>query len=224
MDFTMIDFAQARRNMVDSQLRPNGITDGRILEAMGHVAREGFVGQGQEQLAYMDGEVALKGIGQTARSLIEPMVFARLLQAADVRADDHVLDIGAATGYGAAVLSRLVGHVVAVENDASLAAALRQNMSGLGNVTVVETALELGAAARGPFDLIVFEGRIEAVPEALFLQVKNGGRIVCALGEKDTAKCCVYQISGATHTQRSFFDMAAARLPGFDKPKASFAF
>ena len=220
----MLDFTQARRNMVDSQLRPNGITDARILDAMQLVAREQFVGSAQQSLAYMDGDISLKEVSSSSRYLIEPMAFARMLQAAEVRLEDRVLDIGAATGYGAAVLSNLAKHVVAVESDYLLANIARDNLSGFGNVTVTENELTKGAPNAGLFDLIVLEGRVEVVPNALFSQVKDGGRLVAAVGSTDMAKCCVYKISGKTRTQRAVFDISIAPLPGFGKLKAAFAF
>ena len=220
----MFDFAQARTNMVDSQLRPNGITDGRILDAMQSVMRERFVGQAQQSVAYMDGDIALKEASLAPSFLIEPMAFARMLQAAEVSPTDRVLDIGAATGYGAAVLSNLVAQIVAVESDASLVAIARHNLSSSANVSITEGPLSQGAPNAGLFDLIVLEGRVEEVPNTLFSQVKDGGRVVAAIGSRDMAKCCVYKISGQTRTQRAVFDISVAVLPGFGKVKAAFAF
>jgi protein-L-isoaspartate(D-aspartate) O-methyltransferase len=168
----MFDFTQARTNMVDSQLRPNGITDSRILDAMQAVRREDFVPQGSRDVAYMDGDVPLKGAA-TPRYLIEPMAFAKMLQLADVRESDRVLDVGCATGYGAAVLAQLAGHVVALESDVSLMAAARENLKGKVNVSLMENTLSDGAKSAGPFDLILIEGRVENMPEALFSQLTS---------------------------------------------------
>ncbi len=220
----MLDFTQARINMVDSQLRPNGVTDYRILDAMQLVLREDFVGTGQKALAYMDGNVVLADATHTPRFLIEPMAFARMLQVAEVKSSDRVLDIGAATGYGAAVLSQLVTQVVVLESDAGLASLARHNLAGYAHVTLHEGDMAKGAPDAGLFDLIVIEGRVEVVPNALFSQVKDGGTIVAAVGSKDMAKCCIYKISGQTHTCREAYDISVAALPGFEKPKASFAF
>jgi len=220
----MFNFAQARTNMVDSQLRPNGITDARILDAMALVAREDFVGSEQQSLAYMDGDVALKEASNGPRFLIEPMAFARMLQAAEVQPNDRVLDIGTATGYGAAVLSHLVAQIVAVDSDALLAAAAKRNLTASSNVTVVEGELSAGVPSAGLFDTIVIEGRIEEVPNQLFAQVKDGGRVVAVVGSAKMAKCFVYKISGQTHTRRPVFDVSVAALPGFGKVKATFAF
>jgi protein-L-isoaspartate(D-aspartate) O-methyltransferase len=220
----MLDFTQARRNMVDSQLRPNGITDARILDAMQSVMRENFVGQAEQSLAYMDGDVALKEATFGPRFLIEPMAFARMLQFAELDPSDRVLDIGAASGYGAAILSKLVSQVVAVEQDAGLAALARQKLAGLENVTINENALAQGSQHSGMFDLIIIEGRINEVPIELFSQVKDGGRVVAVIGARDNAQCCVYRISGRTHTMRAAFDISVAALPGFGKLKTTFAF
>lgn len=220
----MFNFAQARTNMVDSQLRPNGVTNLNILDAMQSVLREDFVGSAQKSVAYMDGDLALAEASNSRRFLIEPMAFARMLQAAEVNANDRVLDIGAATGYGAAILSKLVKQVVAVESDSGLAHAARQNLAGLLNVTLNESDMAKGAPQAGLFDLVIIEGRIEEVPNALFSQVKDGGRVVAAVGQQDMAQCRIYKISGKTHTQRSVFDISVAALPGFGMTKPSFAF
>jgi protein-L-isoaspartate(D-aspartate) O-methyltransferase len=216
----MFDFAQARTNMVDSQLRPNGITDGRILEAMQVVKREDYVPEGQRTIAYMDEDVPLSG----GRFMIEPMAFARMLQVAQVKPQDRVLVVGTATGYGAAVLSLLAASVVAVESDAGLAALARENLANLAKVSVMEGDLAAGCAKNGAFDLIVIEGRVEQVPEALFAQLANGGRIVAALGGQEMAKCCIWTVSGPKRAQRAAFDMTIAPLPGFGKPRPAFAF
>jgi protein-L-isoaspartate(D-aspartate) O-methyltransferase len=220
----MSNFAQTRINMVDSQLRPNGITDGRILSAMQSVPREAFVGEAEQAVAYMDGDVVLKAAQDGARYLIEPMAFARMVQEGQVAETDKVLLIGAGTGYGAAVLSQLAAQVVAVEQDAGLAAVAKDKLSGHANVSVVQGALAQGAANQGKFDVVVIEGRVEQVPAGLFAQVKDGGRIVAAVGARDMAKCCVFVISGANHTMRRAFDISVAALPGFAAPKPAFAF
>ena len=220
----MSNYAQARTNMVDSQIRPNGVTDIRILDAMHAVMRENFVGDDQQSLAYMDGDVPLREATNGPRSLISPMVFARMLQAAEIRSGDRVLDIGAATGYGAMVLSQIASQIVAVEQDSALAAILRKNLGSVANVSIIEGAIDAGAPGAQQFDLIIIEGCVPQVPNALFSQVKDGGRIVAAVGQPEMAKCCVYKISGQTHTFRKAFDISMAALISSVKPKPRFAF
>ena len=219
----MFDFVQARINMVDSQLRPNGITDFRILDAMQAVKREDFVPDAQRSVAYMDGDIPLGG-ATSPRWLIEPMAFGKMLQLAELRESESVLDIGTATGYGAAVLSYLAGHVVAVESDAHLMATARENLKHTVNVSLIEGSLLEGAPQAGPYDLILIEGRVENVPEALFSQLTSHGRIIAAYGSQDMAKCCIWSGAGAARTQRSAFDISIATLPGFKKPAVGFAF
>ncbi len=219
----MFDFAQARTNMVDSQVRPNGITDARIIDAMSVVKREEYVPEAQRSLAYMDGDVLLNGAA-SPRYLIEPMAFARMVQLADVRGSDRVLDVGCASGYGAMVLSKLAGHVVALESDANLIDIARANLANTINISLVEGSLALGAAKVGPFDVILIEGRIENVPEALFSQLTSTGRIIAAYGDRDVSKCCIWTVAGTARTQRSAFDISIATLPGFEKPAVGFAF
>jgi protein-L-isoaspartate(D-aspartate) O-methyltransferase len=219
----MFDFATARINMVDSQIRPNGITDNRIIDAMSAVKREDFVPDEQRSIAYLDGDVPLVG-AVTKRYLIEPMAFARMVQLAEIRESDRVLDVGSATGYGAMVLAKLAGQVVALDSDVNLNAMARTNFNNTVNVSLIESTMSDGAPSAGPFDVILIEGRIENVPEALFSQLTSTGRIVAAYGTNDVAQCCIWTVSGATRTRRSAFDISIAALPGFGKSAIGFAF
>ena len=216
----MFDFAQARTNMIDSQLRPNGITDSRIFEAFESIHRESFVPDAARSLAYMDGDVALGG----ARNLVSPMGFAKMVNAADLKSTDKVLEIGAGTGFGAAVLAQLAGHVVAVESDAQLMAVARENLKDKVNVLLSENSLPEGCSKNAPYDVIIISGQVESVPEALFSQLSEGGRLIAAVGSGSLARGCVWTRSGATHTQRYLFDISIATLPGFEKLRSGFAF
>lgn len=205
----MSDFAQARKTMVDNQLRTSGVTDRRLLAAMGEVPREKFVPASRRPLAYIDD---VQPIGATRR-LGAPAPFAKLVQLAVVSHTDRVLDIGCGTGYSAAVLARLAEAVVAVESEAGLAASARATLAelGAGNVEVVEGNLDTAGRGKGPYDAIVIEGTIEAVPEALFSQLKPEGRIVALIGVAGRpAVAHLFAKSGKSVAARAEFD---ARLP-----------
>lgn len=215
----MTDFAAQRENMVESQVRPNGVTDRRILDAMAHVAREDFVPESRRGVAYMDEDVDLGG----GRFLIEAMAFAKLLQLAEVKPGDKILLVGAGMGYGAAIAARLAGKVVALEQ-APLVSALRDNVAAIGNVAVAEGKLADGARALGPYDAIIIEGRVGEVPDALLSQLAGGGRLVAVAGEREVAKAEVITVTGKAVSRKAAFDASIAALPGFEKKKPAFVF
>jgi protein-L-isoaspartate(D-aspartate) O-methyltransferase len=216
----MTDFAAARRNMVDGQVRTADVTDLRIISAMLAVPREAFVPPAKAGLAYLDLDVP---VGEGGRRLLKPMVLAKLIQAADLAGTDRVLDVGCATGYAAAVLARIAGQVVALEQDPALAKAAQAALGGLPNLTVQAGALTEGCPQSGPYNAIVIEGAVELVPEALLRQLDDGGRLVCVLGAGPGAKAMLYRRSGQDFGGRAIFDAAAPLLPGFVKP-LEFAF
>ncbi|CEJ13396.1 Protein-L-isoaspartate O-methyltransferase [bacterium YEK0313] len=213
----MIDFAHARRTMVDTQIRVNDVTDGRIVAALMAVPREDFVPAARRELAYIDDDIAVSeaSAGKSARYLIEPMILAKMLHAAEIRSEDKVLDIGVATGYSAAVLAGFAGAIVAVEEDETLAAAAREALGGKANVTVHAGPLAAGAPGNGPYDVIVLEGAVESVPQTLFDQLKDGGRLVAVVGTGRAAKCLVHTRIGQEISTRPVFDAAIPPLPGF---------
>ncbi|MDP4823704.1 MAG: protein-L-isoaspartate O-methyltransferase, partial [Aestuariivirgaceae bacterium] len=181
----MIDFVTARLNMVESQVRPNGITDSRLINAMADVPREWFVPQGREDFAYMDEDVLLARGGEQPRFMMEPMAFARLVQLADIREGDSILDVGCGTGYGLAILAQLGAKVTGLETDAALAEAARQNLAKLmlANTQVVsDGSLAEGPAGTEKFDVIFVNGRVPAFPEALARRLAPGGRMVSVEG------------------------------------------
>lgn len=222
----MTDFTAARLNMVESQVRPNGITDRRIIAAVERVPREIFVPESRRAVAYMDEDVPLEASDKTGgpRALIEVMAFARMLQHALIKPSDKLLLVGAGTGYGAAVASSLAEQVVALESDPGLAASARRNLEGLGNVILSEGALASGVAASAPYDVIIAEGRVEEVPDAWLKQLADGGRLVAVVGETDMAQACVYTRSGTAVAVRQVFDASVAALPGLKKKKPAFTF
>jgi len=210
----MTDFAAARRNMVEGQVRTADVTDLRIQAAMLELPRENFVPPASVALAYLDLDLPLGG----SRRLLKPMVFAKLIHAADIASTDRVLDVGCATGYGTAVLSRIAGQVVALEEDQGLAQSARSALAGFENVSVVTGPLAAGWRQGAPYDVIVLEGATEVVPEAFLPQLRGGGRLVCVLGTGPAARAMLYCRSGEELGGRPVFDATAALLPGLAKP------
>ncbi len=208
-------FDQMRAAMIASQLRTTGTNDPRVLAAMGEVARERFVPGERIALAYADALVPLK----PGRDLNSPMALGRLLTEAAPRPGERVLAVGVATGYAAAVLARMIGGCVAVEEDEALAAAARRNLSGVA-VELVEAPLVGGCPERGPYDLILIDGAVESVPDALVDQLADGGRLATGLVENGIARLAIGRRAGDGFGMVAFADAAAAILPGFAKPRA----
>lgn len=205
----MTDFERARKLMVDNQLRTAGITDRRLLTAMGEVPREAFVPDVRKPLAYIDEALPVGG----ARKLGAPAPFAKLVQLAAIEHTDKVLDLGVATGYSAAVLAKLADSVVAVESEAALAASARTALAAAGasNVTLVEGPLDTAGKAKGPYDVIVVEGVLSEAPDALLNQLKPEGRLAALIstgGRPPVAHLFVR--TGKGIAARAEFD---ARLP-----------
>ncbi|MEJ8474360.1 protein-L-isoaspartate O-methyltransferase family protein [Roseibium algae] len=214
----MTDYVQSRRKMVDNQLRTNDVTDNRILDAMEWVPREKFVTASKQSVAYIDEELPVNS--SATRFLIKPHIFGKLIQLAEVREADVVLVVGAGSGYSAAVLSRLAASVVAVEEDADLAASASEMLIELGieNAAVVEGILKDGCASEGPYDVIVVDGAVAAeVPEKLLTQLKGAGRLVAIEGQGGAASARVYQNSDGVIAPRFGFNASTALLPGFEK-------
>jgi protein-L-isoaspartate(D-aspartate) O-methyltransferase len=213
----MTDFAADRRMMVDGQIRTADVTDMRVLNAILDTPRERFVPATSAALSYLDLDLPVGEGAARGRCLLKPMVLAKLLQAAEIEAGDHVLDIGTASGYSAAVLSHLAASVTALEEDKALAKVAAEALAGLANVTPVSGPLTAGWAQSAPYDVIVLEGSTEVVPQALCAQLKDGGRLVCVLGSGPSAKAMLYRRSGEDVGGRPVFDAAAPLLPGFAK-------
>jgi protein-L-isoaspartate(D-aspartate) O-methyltransferase len=209
----MTDFAAARRHMVDGQVRTQDVTDLRIIRAMLSVPRERFMPAGKAGFAYLDLDVPLAG-GLGARRMLKPMVLAKLLQEAAVRQTDHVLDVACGTGYSSAILAELAGDVVALEDNKELARQAEKNLGG--RASVVSGPLTAGWPAGAPYDVILLNGASEVVPEMLFSQLKDGGRLVCVIGSSP-GKAMLYLRSGGEVGSRTLFDASAAVLPGFAK-------
>jgi len=222
-----MNFATARLHMVESQIRPNGVRDPLILDAFSSLPRELFVPEGRQRLAYIDEAIpVVEASGeQPARSLLSPMVLARLLNAAQPQRDDHVLDVGGATGYSAAVLSRLSARVEALETSDALVQAIKKRLDfvGASNVTVHAGPLEAGVPAAKPFDVIVVNGAVAEEPKRLLEQLGEGGRLVAIVREGWFGRAWLYEKSGGVVSGRPVFDASADYLPGFE-PNPQFTF
>jgi protein-L-isoaspartate(D-aspartate) O-methyltransferase len=207
--------------MVDNQIRPNKVTSQPLVQALLDIPRERFVPEVTRDVAYVDDDVSV-GNG---RWLMEPMLFARLVQSAEIESTDVVLDVGSVTGYGPAVLSRLAGTVVAVEQDAALARAAGANLEALGidNVALVEGALTAGCPAQAPFNVILLEGAVHDVPAALSDQLAEGGRLVGVIDKGGAGQAVLIMRRNGVLSRRVLFDAATPRLPGFT-PQPSFVF
>jgi protein-L-isoaspartate(D-aspartate) O-methyltransferase len=214
----MTAFAARRTMMVDTQIRPSDVTKFPIIEAMLSVPREAFVPADRQEAAYLGDNIDL---GQ-GRVILEPRTFAKMLDALDIQPDELVLDLGAATGYSSAVLARLSEAVIAQEEDGALLADAQSALSDVGadNVVLHEGTLAEGAADLGPFDVIVVEGAVEHLPEAITDQLKEGGRIAALFqeGRLGTVKIG-YRIDGQINW-RFAFNAGAPVLPGFQRHRA----
>lgn len=211
----MPDYAAARRNMVDSQLRTNRITDAGLLAAMGEVPREVFVQPHLAGVAYVDEDISI-GHG---RYLMEPMVLGRLIQAARIQPSDMVLDIGCATGYSSAVVAKLAATVIALEDDSTLAKAAEGNFTKLriDNIAVQRDELRTGCARHAPFDVILIQGSVSEIPAAVADQLGEGGRLLAVVAPPDrTGRATLALKTGGIVSQRELFDAATPPLPGFE--------
>lgn len=213
------DFALARFNMVESQLRPNGVRDERLLDAMATLPREAFVPSLKTGIAYIDEDLEV-GAG---RYLLKPVALARLLQAAGIKAQDRVLDIGPATGYSTAVISVLAKEVVAIESDVNLGQQAADNLAGLDvkNVEIRQGSLTEGCNDKAPFDVIILNGNVDFVPETLVAQLAEGGRLIAVVMHYGPAHAAhageahLYEKHHGIVSHRALFDANVKSLPGF---------
>jgi protein-L-isoaspartate(D-aspartate) O-methyltransferase len=216
-----MDFKAARRHMIDSQLLPNRITDDAVVDAFAAVPRELFVPDAKRTIAYADEAVEVA----PGRYLLEPMALARLVHECAPRRADVALIVGGATGYAAAILARLVSTVIMVEPDAALADAAARTLDQLEIDTVAVTtgACAEGSPKNAPFDVILVDGAVPEIPDALVGQLADGGRLGAILegrGAGGLGSAVVLARHGGGTGMRTFADLGTPTLPGFERPAA----
>jgi protein-L-isoaspartate(D-aspartate) O-methyltransferase len=214
----MTDFAHRRTTMVDTQVRPSDVTKFPIIDAMLHVPRELFVPADRREAAYVGEHVDLGG----GRVVLDPRTLAKMLDTAEIGPDDLVLDIGTGLGYSAALAARMAEAVIALEDSADRVAEAERALAeaGTDNVAVVEGPLAEGAAKHGPYDVILIEGGVERVSEALTEQLKEGGRIVAIFLEGRLGVVRVGRRIDGAISWRFAFNGGAPLLPGFEAAHA----
>ena len=219
----MIDFTAARANMVDCQVQTNDVTDRRILKAMMDIPRERFVPAAVRSVAYMDKSLNMSDReAREKRFMMSPMYFAKLLQMAEIRENDLVLDIGCGTGYSTAIISRIAESVIGLEEDAVFCETAENILNDLGidNAAVAQGKLTEGNASEGPFDAIVLEGKVEEIPENLFAQLKDGGRLAAIMENGPIGQAVLFRRINDTISSWPGFDANSRLLPGFEKEES----
>lgn len=201
--------------MIDCQLRPNEVNDERIIAAIADVPREQFVPKAKRSIAYVDEDLAITD----TRYLMEPVIFARLLVAANIQETDVVLDVGCATGYSSAVIAGLADAVVALEEEDALVTSAEKKLAeqDIMNVAVVKGELRDGVSKQGPFDVIFLGGAVDEIPAKLKKQLKEGGRLVCVKVEGGVGRAHIVEMKQGEVSGRNLFDANVQQLPGFEK-------
>ncbi|MDP7548645.1 MAG: protein-L-isoaspartate O-methyltransferase [Alphaproteobacteria bacterium] len=214
----MQDNATARLNMVNNQLLTNKLTDDRIAQALLSVPRENFVPKGLRGVAYLDEDIPL----DNGRYLMEPMIFARMLQAAAIGAGDVVLDVACASGYSTAVLAQLAAAVVGLEADEAAMAGAELQLAALNidNAAVVAGELTMGCRDQGPYDVIFVNGAVEELPGAYAGQLTEGGRLVVVERRGQDSRAVLYSNRDGLLSRRELFDAMIPVLPGFQMAEA----
>jgi protein-L-isoaspartate(D-aspartate) O-methyltransferase len=208
----------ARFNMIEQQIRPWEVLDGAVLSLLSVVKRENFAPMAHKALAFVDMEIPLKDGNQSGQVMLPPRVEARLLQDADVKRTDKVLEVGTGSGYMAALLAHQAASVLSFELDATLAQQARTNLqaAGIHNVEVRQADGSQGALSDGPFDVIMLSGSVPNVPQVLLNQLSIGGRLLAVVGEDPVMRASVITRTADQQWQTSEpWDTMAPRLQGF---------
>ncbi len=207
------DFPAMRRAMIDSQLRTSGVNEPWIIAAMAALPREKFVSADRMSTAYMDRAIPL----EPGRALNPPLVAGSMLMAAGLRGDDAVLLVGVGSGYLAQLIAPRVASLCAVEPSAGLVVQARSNLTASGNVQVVDGPLEQGHPKSAPYSLIIIDGAVSTLPEALVAQLADGGRVVTGMFDGAVSRLAIGYKSGGSVVLRAISDMEIAPLPGFER-------
>lgn len=209
----MTDFDAARHAMVDCQIRPSDVTRYALIDAMLRIPRELFVPRSKREVAYSEAEVEIA----PGRALLAPRVFAKMVEASEIKGTDLILELCPGTGYSTAILAALGEMVVSIEEDEALSSQAQGVLEALGinNAVVTQGDPMAGDSAHGPFDVIFLNGCVEIVPSALTDQLKEGGRLVTLVQHGSTSSCQVFTRSGTVVSQRFAFDGYGPLLGGF---------
>ena len=212
-----MDYAQARRNMIDCQLRTNKVTDDALLEAMGTLPREEFVPAALRAKSYSDCDI---GISAT-RSMMAPMTLARMFQCLKISRGDVALVVGSSSGYAAAVMGQIARVVFAFESNAENQEQIGSLYTSLGldNVVSVTGPLEKGWAKEAPYDVIYVDGAVESLPDELFEQLGDGGRLVAVVVENGIGRATRFIRKNARNSGNVIFDANAQLFAEFSQPQ-----
>lgn len=218
-----MDFAAARKNMLDGQIRPARVDDPLVLGALAGLKRENFVPKPMQGIAYVDDCIPLGG----GRFVMRPSVLARMLQEVEPSPDDVVLVIGCGTGYGVAALSRLVSTVVAIESDPGLVERSSRNLVEIGadSAIIIESPMADGYPAQAPFDIIFFSGAVSEIPDSITAQLADGGRLIAVVRDSrpGTGRAVLIRRIDGAFARSDVFEANLAFLPGFG-PRDAFVF
>jgi protein-L-isoaspartate(D-aspartate) O-methyltransferase len=220
-----IDIERARFNMIEQQIRPWDVLDLDVLALLMKLRREDFVPPAYQALAFVDMQIPLLGDTEqalaTGRCMLEPKVEARMLQDLKVQPHEKVLEVGAGSGYMAALLASRAQRVISLEIDPGLVLMARANLqrAGIHNAEVREADGARGLAAEGPFDVIVLSGSVAEVPPVLLSQLKVGGRLGAIVGQQPVMRANFIRRTGEAHYETSQpWDTVAPRLEHFPEP------
>ena len=216
----MQDFAALRQRMVDNQIRPSEVTDPAVVRAFLTVPRERFMAPADRSFAYSDREIRISSGPGPVRVMMDPVQLARLVQALQIRPDYVVLDIGCGTGYSAAILAKIAGSVVAVEEDPELAAVAEATLRELGidNVAVVQGKLTEGCPSEAPFGAILIDGAIDVMPPGIPEQLSPGGLLTVIERGERISRAMLYERVATEATKWPLFEAWTAEvLPGFER-------